>query len=67
VTDIGEVSEGWESLEVADAAFMEPATVFAHLGTSESGLVESESSRRLHAVGPNAVVSHGARPLRVLL
>jgi P-type Mg2+ transporter len=67
VTDIGEVSEGWESLEVADAAFMEAATVFAHLGTSESGLVESEASRRLHAVGPNAVVSHGARPLRVLL
>jgi P-type Mg2+ transporter len=64
---IAEVSEGWEGLELADAALMEAGTVLARLGTSESGLVESEASRRLHAVGPNAVLSHGARPLRVLL
>jgi Mg2+-importing ATPase len=64
---IAEVSEGSEGLELADAAFMDAGTVLASLGTSECGLVESEASRRLHAVGPNAVLSHGARPLRVLL
>jgi Mg2+-importing ATPase len=46
---------------------MEAGTVLARLGTSGSGLVESEASRRLHTVGPNAVLSHGARPLQVLL
>jgi P-type Mg2+ transporter len=64
---IAEVSEGWGGLELADAALMEAGTVLARLGTSGSGLVESEASRRLHTVGPNAVLSHGARPLQVLL
>ena len=60
-------SEGWAGLELADAAVMEAGTVLARLATSESGLAESEASRRLDVVGPNAVLSHGARPLRVLI
>lgn len=64
---IAEVSEGCEGLELADAALMESGSVLARLGTSESGLVEGEASRRLRTVGPNAVLSHGARPLQVLL
>ncbi len=63
---VAPVSEGWGGLELADAAFMEAGAVLARLGTSESGLAESEASRRLHAGGPNAILSHGARPLRVL-
>src|SRR6266542_2408850 len=46
---------------------MEAGAVLARLGTSESGLAESEASRRLQALGPNAILSHGAQPLRVLL
>src|SRR5213593_1846961 len=61
---IAEISQGWQGLDLAEAAFMEPGSALARLETSESGLVESEASRRLHAVGPNAVFSHGARPLR---
>src|SRR6266542_6584505 len=64
---IAEVSQGWGGLELADAASMEAGAVLARLGTSESGLAESEASRRLQAVGPNAILSHGAQPLRVLL
>src|SRR6266498_381824 len=64
---IAEVSEGWGGLEFADAASMEAGAVLARLGTSESGLAESEASRRLQALGPNAILSHGAQPLRVLL
>jgi Mg2+-importing ATPase len=64
---IGEVSEGWEGLELSDAASTEAGTVLTRLRTSTSGLTEGEASRRLHAVGPNAVVSHGARPFQVLL
>jgi Mg2+-importing ATPase len=64
---IAEVAEGWGGLELADAALIDAGAVLARLGTAESGLVESEASRRLQAVGPNAVLSHGAQPLRVLL
>ncbi|MGZ4202330.1 MAG: magnesium-translocating P-type ATPase [Thermoleophilaceae bacterium] len=37
------------------------------LGTSERGLSAEEARRRLAEVGENALLSHGARPLTVLL
>ncbi|MGZ6496730.1 MAG: magnesium-translocating P-type ATPase [Actinomycetota bacterium] len=61
------VSEGWAGLELADAGSLDLGTVLARLGTSASGLAESEASRRFNTIGPNAVLSHGARPLQVLL
>ena len=37
------------------------------LGSAGSGLSVGEASRRLDLVGPNAILSHGAQPFRVLL
>ena len=46
---------------------MQAEAVLNRLGSSESGLVSSEASRRLGVAGYNAILSHGARPLLVLL
>jgi Mg2+-importing ATPase len=45
---------------------MAPEAAFRHLASGEHGLSGAEAARRLAVVGPNAVQSHGARPLRVL-
>jgi Mg2+-importing ATPase len=49
------------------AASAEASVVLRLLGSSEAGLTAEEASVRLRAGGPNAVLSHGARPLRVLV
>jgi Mg2+-importing ATPase len=61
------VELGWEGMELAEAASMTQEAVLARLGTSESGLDPAEASRRLDAVGRNAILSHGARPFQVFL
>ncbi|WP_350341513.1 cation-transporting P-type ATPase [Candidatus Nephthysia bennettiae] len=49
------------------AACADASVVLGLLGSSESGLSADEASLRLREGGPNAVLSHGARPLRVLV
>ena len=51
----------------AAAAALPASDVLARLGSSAEGLPEDEAARRLRAVGPNAVRSHRARALPVLM
>lgn len=60
-------AEAWESLELEEAAALEAAAVLTRLGTTPSGLDVAEAARRLAAAGPNAILSHRARRLHVLL
>jgi P-type Mg2+ transporter len=52
----------WESVDLAEAGSVEASAVLRRLQTSEDGLDPAEASRRLRAVGLNAILSHGARP-----
>ena len=61
------VAESWEGLDLAAAAAMEADAVLQRLGTASSGITPAEAARRLGLAGPNAILSHGAQPLRVLL
>jgi Mg2+-importing ATPase len=61
------ITEGWEGFDLVEAASMKADEVLSRLGTPESGLSSNEASRRLGMVGHNAIISHGARPLMVLL
>jgi Mg2+-importing ATPase len=54
------------TLSLAEAGNVEAARVLQSLGSSPAGLSAEEAQRRLRQVGPNAVRSHGARPLAVL-
>ena len=45
---------------------MDVEAVLHELGSTSQGLSSSEAGRRLAEVGPNALRSHGARPLEVL-
>ena len=56
-----------DSLRLADAAALAAAAVLARLGSAAGGLSDREAAARLRKVGPNALRSHGARPLAVLL
>ena len=49
------------------AATMEVAAVLGALRSTPHGLSSEEAARRLQEVGPNALMSHGARPLKILL
>lgn len=64
MTAVAELAEGW--VELRAAAAMRAHSVLDRLGSSESGLMPEEASVRFAAVGPNAVLSHGARRLQVL-
>jgi P-type Mg2+ transporter len=55
------------SLSLAEAGTVDATQVLASLGSSTSGLTAQDARRRLLQVGPNAVRSHGARPLGVLV
>jgi Mg2+-importing ATPase len=55
------------SLDLAAAAGLSPEEALARLDSQVEGLTEEEARRRLQVVGPNALRSHGARPLAVLL
>ncbi|HEX9124691.1 MAG TPA: magnesium-translocating P-type ATPase [Actinomycetota bacterium] len=62
------VSEGsWQAVELRETASIEATAALGLLGSSEAGLSAAEASVRLRVGGPNAVLSHGARPLRVLV
>ena len=55
------------SLSLAEAGTVDATQVLASLGSSTSGLTTQDARRRLLQVGPNAVRSHGSRPLGVLV
>ena len=57
----------WQPVALDSAATMEVDAVLARLGSTPQGLSKEEAARRLQEVGPNALLSHGARPLKVLL
>ena len=65
--DSGARENGWQGLELAAAARLDASAVLTRLETSENGLSAAEATRRLGKVGPNAVRSHGANALEVLL
>jgi Mg2+-importing ATPase len=46
---------------------METDAVLASMESSRQGLSSAEAARRLNEVGPNALRSHGARPLTILV
>jgi len=52
--------------DLTGAARLAPGEVLAAAGSSESGLTDVEAKLRLARFGPNAIRSHGARPLAVL-
>src|SRR4249920_3747435 len=54
------------SLDLVAAARMTPKELMGVVGSSESGLTGVEAKARLARFGPNAIRSHGARPLAVL-
>lgn len=54
-------------LRLAQAAELTGDEVLRALATSRRGLDDAEAARRVAQYGPNAVRSHGARPLAVLL
>lgn len=67
MTAVARSAEAWDGLELVAAAGLEAEAVLGRLGTAESGLAPLEASRRLGVVGPNAILSHRARRLQVLL
>ncbi|MBS1676039.1 MAG: magnesium-translocating P-type ATPase [Actinobacteria bacterium] len=60
-------ASGPVSLDLRTAAATTPDEVLAALGSGGEGLSGAEAERRLVRLGPNALRSHGARPLVVLL
>ena len=54
-------------LALSAAATTDTDEVLATLDSGPDGLSSGEAARRLREVGPNALVSHGARPLVILL
>ena len=55
------------ALDILGAAAMSGPHVLSHLMTAADGLTAQEAARRLAAIGPNAVRSHRAQLLPVLL
>ena len=60
-------ARAWQSLQLRSAATMSVNDVLGALTSSGDGLTTTEANRRLQQIGPNALRSHGARPLTVLL
>ena len=54
-------------MDLRSAATMESGDVLAALSSTPDGLSSEEAARRLEEVGPNALVSHGTRPLTILV
>jgi Mg2+-importing ATPase len=52
---------------VAEAAGLAAEQVLERLGSAAAGLTTEEAGRRLSLVGPNAVRTHRAQPLRILV
>jgi len=57
----------WGSLDLAAAAKLPADDVLSRLGSALSGLSPDEVRARIAQIGPNALRSHGARPLAVLM
>ena len=57
---------GWSSLALVSAAALSGDDVLGRLESTAAGLSHDQASARLAEVGPNALRSHGARPLAVL-
>ena len=57
----------WHGLPIADAASSGTTEILERLGASEAGLSSEEAQRRLALTGANAIRSHGARALEILL
>jgi len=62
-----EPTSAWRSLELRDAGTMETEAVLEEVASDRDGLSSSEAARRLDQAGPNALRSHGARPLTIFL
>jgi Cation transporter/ATPase, N-terminus len=56
----------WLSLTLTSAGIDTADHVLANLDSCRDGLSSAEARRRLDIAGPNALRSHGARPLAVL-
>jgi P-type Mg2+ transporter len=56
-----------DALELRSAASLGGDAVLEKLASSRQGLSSEEAARRLETVGPNALRSHGARPLVIFL
>ena len=54
-------------LSIGEAAALDAQAVIRRLGSSPSGLSSAEAAARLRADGPNALRTHHAQPLDVLL
>lgn len=57
----------WRSLALAAAAALPADDVLVRLASTAAGVSRDEASARLAEVGANALRSHGARPLAVLV
>ncbi|MHB1571690.1 MAG: cation-translocating P-type ATPase, partial [Solirubrobacteraceae bacterium] len=57
----------WRAVELGAAATMEAGAVLKELASRPLGLSSEDASRRLEQAGPNALRSHGARPLLILV
>jgi Mg2+-importing ATPase len=57
----------WGSLRLVESATLPPGEVLARLESTSEGLSADRARERLALVGPNALRSHGARPLAVLV
>jgi Mg2+-importing ATPase len=57
----------WQSLDLYTSAQLDVPDVLTRLSAPEGGLTEDEAARRLHELGPNAIRSHGAHPIDVLV
>ena len=60
-------TDTWRSLDLAGAGASASDAVLARLGSSPDGLTDAEAARRLRLVGPNAIRSHGASPVGILV
>ena len=58
---------GWISLALASAATLPADEVLARLESTAAGLSHDQARARLAQLGANALRSHGARPLAVLV
>ena len=57
----------WSSLTLAESATLPAGEVLARLESTAEGLSADRARERLALIGPNALRSHGARPLEVLV
>jgi Mg2+-importing ATPase len=60
-------TRSWHAPELAAAAALSGEEVLAGLDSRLDGLSAADARERFHTVGPNALRSHGARPLAVFL